>query len=63
MYTVDLYENVNQNHLVINVKATDKDSGTSGEIVYTILSQKPENAFYINGNTGKKSSILTNDSL
>lgn len=45
-------ENIKINTPILKVLATDQDSGTSGQIIYTITRQENDNAFYIDSNTG-----------
>lgn len=46
-------ENIKINTPILKVLATDQDSGTSGQIIYTITRQENDNAFYIDSNTGQ----------
>ena len=50
-FNVSVDENERLPQKVIRVQATDKDTGTSGEIVYAIESQDAD-IFFINGQTG-----------
>ena len=50
-YVVSVDENQRLPQKVITVRATDKDTGTSGEIVYSIENQD-DDIFFINGQTG-----------
>ena len=57
-YNARIDENVARNTKLIQVRATDADSGPSGQIVYSITSQDRENHFYIDSNTGKLSFLI-----
>ena len=50
-YVVNVDENERLPQKVIKVQATDKDTGTSGEVVYAIERQDAD-IFFINGQTG-----------
>nr|XP_057940770.1 protocadherin-23 isoform X2 [Doryrhamphus excisus] len=50
-YQVDLSELVPEDSFVVNVSATDRDSGLNGKVAYRLLSS-PLQGFYINADTG-----------
>ena len=47
-YRANVAENIRVQMLVKTVKATDKDSGSNGQVTYSITSQSPERKFSIN---------------
>ncbi|NWV12632.1 PCDB2 protein, partial [Ptilonorhynchus violaceus] len=55
LYKVSVMENSSQDTLVVVVSASDLDSGTNGEIVYSIVQNSEENVetFKINPKTGQ----------
>lgn len=55
-YQVSLSENTTFDHPVEFVFATDADTGTNGDITYTIVGGNVNNAFYIKNPTVRSSS-------
>ena len=53
-YEMSILDNVSRNDLIIQLRATDRDSGTNGDIVYSIFEQDSgnPNALRINAETG-----------